>query len=73
MSKQDKQLQLKTPAAKTLPATPSTRADSSTPAGISLDQKVCNRFEEMEESRNDRIQVALDNHLKKSRTAPPAQ
>ena len=53
-------------AAKTLQGTRSTRADNSTPAGLSLDQKVCNRFEEMDESRNDRMQVALDNHLKKS-------
>ena len=56
-------------AAKTLPATSFTRAGNSTPARLLFEQQICNQFEAMEESRNDRIIKALSDHLKSKAAA----
>ena len=58
---------------KTVKGTCSTRVEVSSVTGPSLADKNATFFEYMEESRNDRIQVALANHLKKSGSAPQSQ
>ena len=58
--------------AKMVQGAPPARADSSMPMGLSREQEICNQFEAMEESRNDRIIKALGDRLAKTRTAPQA-
>lgn len=55
--------------AKMVQGAPPARADSSMPMGLSREQEICNQFEAMEESRNDRIIKALSDHLKSKAAA----